>query len=638
MRRARSTSCEPVLLDGYAESFNFLARYLQEHGRARRPAQGRSSRQRADAARRRAASSIEEAFGCKVFDKYGSREFSGIAYECEAHAGHHVVGRGLHRRGAEGRPAGDARRDRRGRHHRSQQLLPAVHPLPHRRSGRGDGPDDACAVRARAAAHRQHRGARAVDHPSARDGQYLPGTFFAHVLKDYDHAIQQFQVVQERARRDHLQGGQGRALLATRCWHEVLATLPPVPRRGHADRRRVRREHRHGAHRQAPGQRLASSASTSRTRRARPAIRAGATRRDRRPPMSASPRRVVAVISRPASRYADERAVRSAEPGLRGGGGAVPRARPRRGARRHARVEPARRSDRAGRPRGRQAQPRLVEELHEKIARREAGRARARTARCCARSSTTRCAPPARAARSRVVDTPVEGCELEKVAGPLGICAVDRAPAAPQGHDVDFVDLRHFRVAPHLRSTTCAASAARGTSGLLVRARLPGDPRGYRVVDLARASLFAEADAPPRPRLRFHRSHYDDAGAAPHGRPPRVLDPAHGARRRRGHQPPQAEDAQEDGRHAGAQERHRPDQREVLAAALHRRRSLGRAATSSIGRQRLSRARSRTSCSASRCRATTRSSRARRALGGAAEGHRRAAGRATTRSGAPCSI
>src|SRR6185369_3131985 len=28
-------------------------------------------------------------------------------------------------------------------------------------------------------------------------GQYVPGTFFAHVLKDYDHAIRQFQIIQE---------------------------------------------------------------------------------------------------------------------------------------------------------------------------------------------------------------------------------------------------------------------------------------------------------------------------------------------------------------------------------------------------------------------------------------------------------
>src|SRR5262249_19251038 len=27
-------------------------------------------------------------------------------------------------------------------------------------------------------------------------GQYVPGTFFAHLFKDYDHAIRQFQIVQ----------------------------------------------------------------------------------------------------------------------------------------------------------------------------------------------------------------------------------------------------------------------------------------------------------------------------------------------------------------------------------------------------------------------------------------------------------
>lgn len=30
------------------------------------------------------------------------------------------------------------------------------------------------------------------------DGRYLPGTFFAHYLKDFDHAIARYQVVQER--------------------------------------------------------------------------------------------------------------------------------------------------------------------------------------------------------------------------------------------------------------------------------------------------------------------------------------------------------------------------------------------------------------------------------------------------------
>src|SRR5262249_13372679 len=79
----------PVLMDGYAEALDFIARYLKQAGRVDvRPRALMSSAQTLPLASRRL---IEEAFGCKVFDKYGSREFSGIAYECDAHAGHHVV-------------------------------------------------------------------------------------------------------------------------------------------------------------------------------------------------------------------------------------------------------------------------------------------------------------------------------------------------------------------------------------------------------------------------------------------------------------------------------------------------------------------------------------------------------------------
>ena len=34
---------------------------------------------------------IEKNLNSTVYDKYGSREFSGIAYECNKHSGHHIV-------------------------------------------------------------------------------------------------------------------------------------------------------------------------------------------------------------------------------------------------------------------------------------------------------------------------------------------------------------------------------------------------------------------------------------------------------------------------------------------------------------------------------------------------------------------
>jgi uncharacterized protein (DUF362 family) len=109
--------------------------------------------------------------------------------------------------------------------------------------------------------------------------------------------------------------------------------------------------------------------------------------------------------------------------------------------------------------------------------------------------------------RVRVVDTPVEGCEIEKVAGPLGIWAVVEH-LARQGHDVAFLDMRYFRVAPYLALDDVRRRGRSYNLGLLVRRRLAGDPLGYRVVDLRERSRFAEIDAPAGRDLRFHRSHY----------------------------------------------------------------------------------------------------------------------------------
>ena len=109
--------------------------------------------------------------------------------------------------------------------------------------------------------------------------------------------------------------------------------------------------------------------------------------------------------------------------------------------------------------------------------------------------------------RVRVVDTPVEGCEIEKVAGPLGIFAViDHLKS--KGHDVDFVDMRYFRVAPHLALDDVRKYGRSWNLGLLRRTPLRGDPRGYRTVDLGEQSRFTDKDAPQGGQLRFHRSHY----------------------------------------------------------------------------------------------------------------------------------
>jgi hypothetical protein len=75
-----------------------------------------------------------------------------------------------------------------------------------------------------------------------------------------------------------------------------------------------------------------------------------------------------------------------------------------------------------------------------------------------------------------------------------------------RGFPVELIDLRHFRVVPHMALDDVRRAGRSWNLGLLVRERLPGDPRGYRVVDLGERSRFHEVER-RGPSLRFHRSH-----------------------------------------------------------------------------------------------------------------------------------
>jgi phenylacetate-CoA ligase len=81
---------EPALIEGDTEVLELLAQQVPDlHGPWKAVAT------RGQTLTPRARASIEEAFGCRVYDAYGSREFARFAHESEAHDGHLIAGEGF---------------------------------------------------------------------------------------------------------------------------------------------------------------------------------------------------------------------------------------------------------------------------------------------------------------------------------------------------------------------------------------------------------------------------------------------------------------------------------------------------------------------------------------------------------------
>ncbi len=196
---AKIRDYRPVLVDGYAESFNFLAQYAKAHKiPGFRPKAVISSAQILPEQTR---SIIEEEFGAEVFDKYGAREFSGIAYEDGAHQGHLVMAESyIVEVLKDGRPAqiGEV----------GEVVITDLHNMnvPMIRYRLGDLAeviDDSQPTTTGRAFPRIGRiEGRTQALVVTPQGTWLPGAFFLHFLKDYDHIVRHFQIVQEA--REHI--------------------------------------------------------------------------------------------------------------------------------------------------------------------------------------------------------------------------------------------------------------------------------------------------------------------------------------------------------------------------------------------------------------------------------------------------
>jgi phenylacetate-CoA ligase len=182
---------KPVLIDGYAESLNFIATASTKRSKQTPKAVMSSAQQLTDVTRIQ----IEAQFGAKVLDKYGSREFSGIAYQCLDSKYHHVQDESyIVEILVDGRPAriGEV----------GEVVITDLNnfSMPMIRYRIGD-----LAVAVEQSECKCGRQLSQIGEITGRtqalisciNGVWLPGTFFAHFFKDFDFAVQRYQVFQE---------------------------------------------------------------------------------------------------------------------------------------------------------------------------------------------------------------------------------------------------------------------------------------------------------------------------------------------------------------------------------------------------------------------------------------------------------
>lgn len=189
---------DPELIDGYAEAYRILVEHCKENRIEKDWKRAVSSAQVLHPSTRKG---IQEYLGAEVFDRYGAREFSGIAQECPEHDGKHInsylyIVEVLDDNGNE--PSEDEHGDIviTDLHNKATPLIrykigDLALPTTEEECGCGiDWPKIGKIV------------GREQSVIVTKEGKHVPGTFFDHFFKDYYDTIKQWQVVQET--KNHL--------------------------------------------------------------------------------------------------------------------------------------------------------------------------------------------------------------------------------------------------------------------------------------------------------------------------------------------------------------------------------------------------------------------------------------------------
>lgn len=209
----------PTLIDGYAESLNYLSQALEGKLLRHQPVAIMTSAQILSSQVRRA---IENQFRAKVFDKYGSREFSGIAYECADGSGHHVQWESyIVEVLKDGRPALPGETGEIVITDLNNFSVPLIR---YRIGDLGVAMVDAACSCGRASPRIGEIVGRTQALVFVDQGVCLPGTFFAHFFKEFDAIVRQFQVVQRELGRLTLKIVKGEHWSES-AWQECIGEL-----------------------------------------------------------------------------------------------------------------------------------------------------------------------------------------------------------------------------------------------------------------------------------------------------------------------------------------------------------------------------------------------------------------------------
>jgi phenylacetate-CoA ligase len=186
----------PRIITGYASALELLACYVVQSGAPFQPQGLRAVLSTAETLHPEQRALMEGAFGCPVFDRYGSREVGCVAHECEQHRLHVNVENLYVEVVQDGQlvPTGE----------RGELALTTLnnYSFPFIRYLVGDAgqlSDEPCPCgRGLPTLHKLL--GRVHDILVTPDGRFLPGEFFPHLFKEIT-GVERFQVIQKEIDR-----------------------------------------------------------------------------------------------------------------------------------------------------------------------------------------------------------------------------------------------------------------------------------------------------------------------------------------------------------------------------------------------------------------------------------------------------